>query len=63
MTQDEEYKAIHDDVLRLIERDWGKRCETKDTEDFPELLNSKNGRCGVCVVYEKFDKFWARLEG
>lgn len=51
--------------LMMLEEHYGERCETKDTDDFPEMLeppyanNDKDwGRCPVCLVYEKFDAFW-----
>ena len=31
-----------------------KRCPTKDTHDFPELLES-GGRCGNCKLWEEVD--------
>lgn len=63
------YQQVKADVLALIERDWGKRCTTKDVDDFPELHEDQlfaagdpdAGRCPVCLVYEKFDKFWDQL--
>jgi len=58
---EEEYKKLRQDIVKLIERDYGKRCNMKDTEDFPELIGKtelSEGRCGVCFVYETFDKFW-----
>lgn len=52
-------------ILRDIKKHYGERCASKDTDDFPEMLeppymnNDKNwGRCPVCLVYEKFDEFW-----
>ena len=56
-----EYKKMRSDILKLIKRDYGKRCKTKDTEDFPEMLGKTEvleGRCYLCLVYERFDKFW-----
>lgn len=62
-----DYGVLKEQILLYIERDWGKRCETKDYEDFPELhdnlmpVGDDAGRCPVCVVYERFDRFWERL--
>lgn len=56
-----EYKKMRSDILKLIKRDYGKRCKTKDTDDFPEILGKTKlmeGRCCVCLVYETFDEFW-----
>jgi hypothetical protein len=54
----EDVRVVKMSMLDLIELDWGPRCETKDTDDFPELKGDEKSRCGVCVVYERFDKFW-----
>ena len=57
-----EYDEVKKDLEKLLERDWGPRCKTKDTDDFEELLfpvgDPDVGRCPSCLVYEKFDKFW-----
>lgn len=67
-----EYDKLKAKMLALIKKDWGKRCETYDIEDFPDMTyvvagllydsanveNPDTGRCPVCLVYEKFDKFW-----
>lgn len=54
-----EYQNLKDEILELLERDWGPRCEIKDTVEFPELLEDpEQGRCPACLVYEKFDDFW-----
>lgn len=55
-----DYKKVRLATEKLIERDWGARCETKDTDDFPEMhgLSLEEGRCPVCLMYEKFDDFW-----
>lgn len=58
----EDYKIVKMSILDLIEADWGPRCETKDTDDFPELKDDIKGRCPVCVVYERFDKFWEAFD-
>lgn len=54
--------------LNVIKEHYGERCQTKDTDDFPELLeppymnNEKDwGRCPVCLVYENFDAYWEAL--
>lgn len=60
-----DYKKLKAKLLKLIERDWGQRCETKDYEDFPELkggVSVSEGRCPACLTYEKFDEFWRYIE-
>jgi len=55
------YAELKSQVLLFIERDWGQRCETKDTDDFDDLATVENPdavRCSCCLVYDKFDKFW-----
>lgn len=53
--------------LAVIKEHYGKRCKTKDYEDFPELEplfavgDPDDGRCSVCLVYEKFDAYWKYL--
>jgi hypothetical protein len=59
-----DYKKLKAGILKIIEQDWGERCETTDIEDFPYLEGKtelSEGRCGVCLVYERFDKFWKML--
>lgn len=63
-----DYDKLKAGILSCIEEDWGERCKTTDLEDFPELHddlvvvgNPDDGRCPVCLVYEKFDKFWDYL--
>lgn len=50
---------------KALQKDFGKRCETKDIEDFPDLLDNpdKTSRCPVCVAYEKLDAFVDDLWG
>ena len=64
-----DYKALKAGILSVIEEDWGPRCKTKDTDDFPEDLDPifpigdpDMNRCGTCLVYEKFDAFWRVLD-
>lgn len=53
--------------LAVLEEHYGPRCKSKDYEDFPELDplfavgDPDAGRCPVCLVYEKFDKYWETL--
>lgn len=62
-----DYDKLKAGLLQVIATDWGERCETKDYEDFPELDpihavgDPDAGRCPVCLIYEKFDKFWEYL--
>lgn len=58
-------RLLKEQIIHDIEEHYGERCKTKDTDDFPEMLeppyanNDKDwGRCPVCLVYEKFDAFW-----
>lgn len=34
---------------------FGPRCETKDTQDFPEVAGQHTGRCPACLAWEQFD--------
>ena len=42
----------------------GKRCDTKDTEDFSDEENKPHcntcfcGRCAVCSAWEEYDEVW-----
>lgn len=63
-----DYDKLKAGILAVINTDWGPRCVTKDYDDFPELHDDlitvgdpDAGRCPVCLVYEKFDKFWDYL--
>lgn len=64
MSARDDYKKVRSEIERLLERDWGPRCKTRDIDDFPELKHAItgdekfNGRCPVCLVYERFDDFW-----
>lgn len=60
-----DYATLKDGILRVIELDYGDRCETKDVEDFTDLEGKTEileGRCIVCLVYERFDKLWELFE-
>lgn len=60
-----EYAVVKKELERLIARDWGDRCETKDTDDFDDLITVGDpdaGRCPCCLTYEKFDNFWRYIE-
>jgi hypothetical protein len=52
-----EVEKLQRRLEKALSKTFGKRCEIKDIEDFPELKNPKNGRCPVCVVYEELDQF------
>lgn len=62
-----QFRELKEHNLKVLEEHYGPRCETKDYEDFPELDplfavgDPEAGRCPVCLVYEKFDKFWEAL--
>ena len=48
---------------KVIAKDFGKRCGTKDIEDFPELIGDDDAnRCITCVMYEELDNYIARLQ-
>ena len=56
-----DYDALKKGLIVILEKDWGPRCGSLDTEDFPELEGETDimkGRCPVCLVYERFDAFW-----
>lgn len=40
----------------------GKRCTTKDIDDFPDEHLKDQERCFVCSAWEQFDN-WASLKG
>ena len=42
-------------IQEAITEHLGQRCSTKDTDDFPELLGKKVGRCPACRAWEQFD--------
>lgn len=55
----DDYKSLKESILNVLEKDWGPRCGTKDTDEFDDLIaGTDNGRCPCCLVYEKFDNFW-----
>lgn len=59
------YDTLKQDILTLLERDWGPRCKTKDIDDFDDLItvgDPESGRCPCCLVYEKFDNFWSYFD-
>lgn len=63
MTRIDRYEKAKQSLLRLIEKDYGKPCETKDTDDFPEMKDDPGwGRCPVCIVYERLDKLLETLD-
>lgn len=39
-----------------LEKLIGKRCTTKDTDDFPELRDDDPARCFVCKTWEAIDR-------
>lgn len=65
MTRAEKYEKAKLQLLKLIEKDYGKPCLTKDTDDFDDLITVGDpdaGRCPVCIVYERLDKLWETLD-
>lgn len=50
--QDQEDMTSQSDLEKLI-----PRCETKDTDDFPELLKDEDGRCYNCKLWEAIEAY------
>lgn len=45
-----------DDLIsEAITEHWGERCDTKDTDDFPEVAGKTEGRCPTCLAWEQYD--------
>ncbi|WP_411839264.1 hypothetical protein [Paracoccus sp. ME4] len=42
-------------IQEAITAHFGPRCETKDTDDMPELAGQTTGRCPACLAWEQFD--------
>lgn len=42
------------DPEKHLEHFIGRRCKTKDTDDFPDL--KEDGRCLTCMIYELIDQ-------
>lgn len=50
-------------IAAFIEDGWGKRCDTKDTDDFSELKDSDpQGRCACCEMWEVYDDYMTKKE-
>jgi len=63
MTRKERYEKHLSKLQSLIKKDYGDPCETKDTEDFPDIVGDPNaGRCPVCIVYEKLKELTNELD-
>ena len=54
LVREERENAVKDWITKV----YGERCETKDTEDFPELKHDE--RCITCRMWETFE---AELKG
>lgn len=50
-------------VRAFIEQGWGRRCKTRDTEDFPELKDHLDGRCATCEMWEVYDEYFELKAG
>lgn len=51
-------KTLKPKLAKVLAKEFGTRCKSKDIEDFPEMLGDpKWSRCPVCSVYEKLDAF------
>lgn len=62
-TRNQKYLAIKEALLTLIKEDYGEDCETRDTVDFPDILdNPKHNRCPVCLVYEKLEELYEAID-
>jgi hypothetical protein len=60
-----EYDRVKRDLEEVMLDGWGERCETKDTDDFPDIADdpeSWGSRCPVCLIYEKIDELFELLE-
>lgn len=58
------FRELKKHNLDVIREHYGKRCKVKDTDEFDDLVtvgDQDNGRCPVCLVYEKFDSYWGYL--
>ena len=56
---------MSDDLIaEALTEHWGPRCKTKDTDDFPELVDVlRAGRCACCLAWEQYDRLRAASEG
>lgn len=56
---------LKDKLDKQFSKTFGKRCKTKDYEDFPELKGDEKSRCFSCLSWEKWDRafvdFWKAL--
>ena len=46
---------VREILTQIVEPIVGKQCKTKDTHDFPDMVDSE-GRCPVCLAYEDIDE-------
>lgn len=54
---EKDFDKFRQKTEKAYAKTWGKRCEIKDLEDFPELKNDPvNSRCPCCYAYELLDK-------
>ena len=56
----EKQAAYREGAEAFVTTQVGARCDTKDTEDFPELKDG-NGRCPACELWDEFDQWATRL--
>lgn len=50
-------------VAKYITTNYGERCETKDTDDFPDLEHDqKTSRCLICMMWEHYDDWLSTLK-
>ena len=52
-TDFEEFKKK---VEKAYAKIWGKRCEIKDLDEFPDLSIDSRSRCPSCHAYDLLDK-------
>ena len=47
---------LEEEVEKYFTKKYGKRCKTKDIDDFPEIKDDKDSnRCFVCEIWETVD--------
>lgn len=62
---DSDMLKLKDRLDKQFTKTFGKRCKTKDYDDFPELKGDEESRCFSCRSWEIWDKgfidFWKRM--
>jgi hypothetical protein len=57
-----EYKKLKKEIEKSFAKIWGKRCASKDIDDFPDLKRKPEQRCATCSAYDKLDLFLKDLQ-